>query len=136
MSEFRIAVKAFIVKDGKLLIIKRKPDNVHYADKWDIPGGRLEVGEDPRVGVKRETKEETNLMVDPLLPLRIEHFIRDDGQGITMIIFLCKPLTDDLVLSEEHEAYEWVDVSGVEKHPEWLIPTSNTFLKYDLNKFV
>jgi len=30
----------------------------HKPGTWDIPGGRLELGEDPFLGLKRETHEE------------------------------------------------------------------------------
>ena len=32
---------------------------------WDIPGGFLEEGEDPRDGLRRELREETGLEVEP-----------------------------------------------------------------------
>ena len=49
MDEFRNAAKAFIIKEGKLLLIKRRPNDPHKPGAWDIPGGRLELGEDPLV---------------------------------------------------------------------------------------
>ena len=117
--------------------MKRRADEVHYAGKWDIPGGRLEVGEDPLEGLKRETKEETNLDIDILLPIGTQHFTRDDGQRITMIIFLCKPLTNNIVMSKaQHTEYKWVDATKTEEHPSWLMSTSENFLKYGLDKFV
>lgn len=117
--------------------MKRRVDEVHYAGKWDIPGGRLEIGESPFDGLKRETKEETNLDIEILLPIGIQHFTRDDGQKITMIIFLCKPLTDNLEMSkEQHTEYKWVDVTKIVDHPSWLVSTSENFIKYDLDKFV
>ena len=53
-----LAVKSFIVNNkGELLIIKRDSNDVHCAGNWEIPGGRLDPGEDPFEGLKRETKE-------------------------------------------------------------------------------
>jgi 8-oxo-dGTP diphosphatase len=137
MENFRIAVKAFIVDKGKLLIMRRRDDEVHYAGKWDIPGGRLELGEDPVEGLRRETKEETNLDIEILLPIGTRNFTRDDGQRITMIIFLCRPLSGDMVLSkEQHVEYKWVDATKKEEHPSWLVSTSENFLKYGLDRLV
>lgn len=125
---FRIAVKAFIVNEGKLLLIKRRSNDVHKPGVWDIPGGRLEMGEDPRLGVKREAIEEVGLEIEPLLPIAINHFTRDDGQLITMIIFLCEPSTATIVLSEEHQEYEWQNLE--ETLPDWLQPIAETYGKY------
>src|SRR5690242_1955170 len=100
MTNFRIAVKAFIIKDDKLLLLKRRSNDVHKPGDWDIPGGRLELGEDPFLGLKRETKEETGLDITIQRPLDIHHFTRDDGQIITMLIFLCEPGAGEITLSE------------------------------------
>lgn len=132
--DFRVAVKAFIVNDGKILLIKRRPNDVHKPGQWDIPGGRLDPGEDPFVGLQREAKEETNLIINIERPLAIRHFTRDDGQAITMIIFLCSPASDKIILSPEHTEYLWADVSHTDFVSLWL---QEVFADYtDLQKVV
>ncbi|PIN76395.1 DNA mismatch repair protein MutT [Candidatus Woesearchaeota archaeon CG10_big_fil_rev_8_21_14_0_10_36_11] len=111
MDNFRVAAKSFIVNDGKLLIVKRRSNDVMKPSMWEIPGGRLELGENPFDGVKRETHEETGLDINVLHPMSVRHFTRSDNQTITMLVFLCKALNDTVTLSEEHTAYEWVDMS-------------------------
>ena len=56
---FSLAVKAFIVHKNKLLIVKRAKNDVHMPSIWELPGGRLNPGEDPSVTAKREFFEET-----------------------------------------------------------------------------
>jgi 8-oxo-dGTP diphosphatase len=108
-----IAVKSFIVnRKGELLVIKREKNDEHKPGVWEIAGGRLEPGEDPVEGLKRETKEETGLEIEVLNPLGIHHFTRDDGQKITMVVFLCKPLTEKVKLSKEHTKDEWLDLDA------------------------
>lgn len=107
---YAIAVKSFIVNDGKLLIVRRAMDDVQKPGIWELPGGRLEGGEDPFIGLKRETKEETGIDIDVEQPLNIQHFTRDDGQTITMLIFLCKVINSDVKLSKEHTDHKWIDI--------------------------
>lgn len=108
---FRLAVKAFIVSEKKILLVKRAEDDVQKPGIWEIPGGRLELGEDPIIGLIREVREETGLYVRPSVPLTVRHFVRDDGQIVTMIVFFCKISGGDLTkLSDEHSAFDWVEL--------------------------
>ena len=109
---FGIAVKSFIVNDkNELLLIKRNCKDQHKPGVWEVPGGRLEPGEDPFEGLKRETKEETGLEISVHNPLHVHHFIRDDGQKITMITFLCRTVSENVALSGEHSEYRWVSLN-------------------------
>ncbi|HEX9503665.1 MAG TPA: NUDIX domain-containing protein [Patescibacteria group bacterium] len=101
MDKFRNAAKAFIVKDGKLLLLKRRANDAYMPGTWDNPGGRLEQGENPYTGLQREVKEETDLDIEVWMPLDVHYFTRDDGQQITLIIFVCKLKSEEIRLSEE-----------------------------------
>jgi 8-oxo-dGTP diphosphatase len=53
---------AIMVKDGQVLIGRRKP-GLRHAGKWEFPGGKVESDETPRACLKREMKEEFNIQV-------------------------------------------------------------------------
>ncbi len=115
MDAFRIAVKSFIVnKDNEVLLVRRRDNDPHKPGVWEVPGGRLELGENPFEGLKRETVEETGIGIDILNPLKIHHFTRDDGQKITMITFLCRPNSHSVSISNEHTHHEWVHLDKAE----------------------
>ncbi|MBI2545644.1 NUDIX domain-containing protein [Candidatus Woesearchaeota archaeon] len=134
-DSFRIAVKAFIVHDGKLLILKRRSKDTHKPNEWDIPGGRLEPGENPFSGLQREAKEETNLDIEIIAPLGVQHFVRDDKQQITMIIFLCKSFNDSVQLSDEHTGFAWKSVHDpASTFPAWLDEVLSNYLMYYSDK--
>lgn len=109
---FRVAVKAFIIKDNKLLVLKRASDDIQSPNIWEIPGGRLELGEDPILGLMREVREETGLYIKPQQPLSVRHFIRKDEQIVTMLVFFCRPSGGTLELSKEHSNYEWINLDN------------------------
>lgn len=134
MDNFRNAVKAFIVKNNEVLLIRRRSNDVHKPGQWDIPGGRLDLGEDPIAGLKREVLEEVGINVEIEMPIDIHHFTRDDGQKITMIIFWCKPLSTDIVLSEEHQEHKWVSLENASEFPQWMTTIRENFLKHGLNQ--
>ena len=135
---FRLAVKAFIVKKGKLFAMKRASEDVQNPGIWEIPGGRLDLGEDPVLGLMRELREETGMYIDIIYPLSVRHFIRDDDQIITMLIFLCKPKRGgQLKLSDEHSDYKWIDlVKEKEKLNEFFHQEVEIFHELDLGRLL
>ncbi len=135
--DFRVAAKSFIVKDNKVLIVKRSDYSIQKPNTWEFPGGRLEIGEDPMLGVQRETKEETGLDIEVLHPINIRHFKRADNQTVTLIVFLCKPLHTNVKLSKEHTAYEWVALENAkDKLADFFHKEIDIFKNLELNKLL
>ena len=129
--DFRISAKSFIAdQNERVLILKRSEDDVHKPGIWEIPGGRLEPGEDPIEGLRRETKEETGLDIDVKEPLAIHHFTRQDNQKITMIVFLCRAKKSPILLSQEHTEYEWIKIENAkEKLNDFFWPEIDNYIK-------
>jgi mutator protein MutT len=55
-------VAAIIRNDGKILITKRR-DNVHLANLWEFPGGKVEAGESLEGALQREILEEIGIKI-------------------------------------------------------------------------
>jgi 8-oxo-dGTP diphosphatase len=53
--KWRPSVYGIVIKNDKILLSKQ------FGDKYDIPGGGLDLGELPEEGVIREIKEETGI---------------------------------------------------------------------------
>jgi 8-oxo-dGTP diphosphatase len=133
--DFRVATKSFIIDNGKLLIVKRNSDNIQRPNMWELPGGRLDPGEDPHKGAKREIMEETGIEIEILHPINIRHFTRKDNQKITLIIFLCKALHNNITLSQEHTDFDWIHLNNCkEKLDEFFHPEVDIFNKLELHK--
>lgn len=113
---FATAVKALIVREGKVLVLKRNMNRPHHPGRFDIPGGRLDNGENPIDGLRREIREEAGIEIDVGPVLGIHHFKRDDGQLITMIIFLCfqKGDGDVAIEKEAMDAFAWLPIDDPE----------------------
>ena len=109
----RVAVKAFIVNDSnELLLVKRSNDDDYKPGVWELPGGKVDIAEDPNKAIIRETKEETGLAIKVVSPLNIQHFkIEKEKFWITMIIYLCKSKGKKVKLSGEHSEYKWVNIN-------------------------
>jgi len=117
----RIGTKSVIVKDGKVLLIRRSNYDTHMAGKWDLPGGRLEPGERIFDGHKREVMEETKLIIEILEPVRCWSAERlgEKHAGVTL---LSKHMEGSVILSNEHTEFKWVSPEEMQKTDaaEWI----------------
>ena len=137
MVDFRVAAKSFIVNDkNELLLLKRRSDDVMKPGMWEIPGGRLEPGEHPHEGVIRETKEETGLDIEVKQIMDMRHFVRSDNQTITMLVFLCKPLHQEVNLSEEHTDHKWISIEDKEQITPFFHDTIDIFNNLEMGKLL
>ena len=57
----RVAVGGVVIRDGKVLLIRR--GKAPAFGEWAIPGGSVELGETLKQAVEREIHEETGLTV-------------------------------------------------------------------------
>jgi len=58
--QWRPSSYGIVIKDNKVLLSKQ------FGDSYDLPGGGVDLGEDPKAAVVREVKEETGIdAIDP-----------------------------------------------------------------------
>ena len=55
-----VVVAALINKEGEILLSSR-PEPKVYAGYWELPGGKVEMGETPEQAVVRELQEEVGI---------------------------------------------------------------------------
>jgi 8-oxo-dGTP diphosphatase len=111
----RIACKGLIVHESKILILREA--STTYKDgtnpnKYHVPGGRIEPGEYFMDGLLREIKEETGLEVTVGKPLYVGEWrpiIRGEENQIVAVFFVCQAESDKVVLSEEHDDFQWIN---------------------------
>jgi len=116
-KEIYPALKAIIVKDRKILILKRAKEEDCFKEMWDIPGGKINFGEMPEDALKREVKEETGLEIEIIKPIRVWSFFKNNGKtqvvGVTM---LCKYKRGKVRLSKEHTEFKWISPEEIEDY--------------------
>lgn len=132
-----VATKAFVVFDGKILILKEseKYSDGSNAGRYDVPGGRVQPGERFDEGLLREIKEETGLSVDIKNPFFAGEWrprVRGEQWQIVGTFFICQAKSNKVSLSEDHQDYKWIDPADYEKYN--LIPNLRTAFKAYLEK--
>jgi 8-oxo-dGTP pyrophosphatase MutT (NUDIX family) len=119
---FYIGVKALIEnEEGKVLLLEADVTYKHksgMAVYWDLPGGRIDVGDDLEAALAREIREETGITdftasPDQLITVLSNHEIpinNGEKAGLALVVYrVTIPSNAKIMLSKEHTDYEWVD---------------------------
>lgn len=56
---------ALVNPDGLLLVLQRALTSKQGGGKWEFPGGKMDLGEDPTTAALRELREETGIELEP-----------------------------------------------------------------------
>lgn len=100
---FPVAVLVFVLRDGKLLLGKRKGYN---EGAWGVPGGHLEHGEGFEEAARRELLEETGLTAETLVFQNVVNRCSGDEQYLH-VSFLADGVVGEPVLTEPDKCSGW-----------------------------
>jgi 8-oxo-dGTP diphosphatase len=114
-----IGVGAVIIRNGKILLEKRKGDP--GRNKWTIPGGLVELGESAEQTVIREVREETNLEVEEPKLIDVVNNITPDEDGrikyhFLIVDYFVKLRGGKLKAADDAAELRWVRFSEVENY--------------------
>lgn len=113
MKVFHVGVKGVIVVDGRVLLLKR--ENRWSGVFWDVPGGRMEGGEEIEETLRRELREELpsigRIEVGELI-----HAARvptDEAIGLVLLYYRVVAEVPTVELSDEHIGYTWAGIDDL-----------------------
>jgi 8-oxo-dGTP diphosphatase len=118
-----LAVSAAIVRDGKILVVRRARPPAHGV--YTLPGGVVEVGETLKEAVAREIREETGMTIEPVALAGFRETVVRDAQDrverhFVILCFAARWQAGEPVLNEELSAAHWIDpteLAGIETTP-------------------
>ena len=96
---------AILIHEGRILIARR-PAGDRLAGLWEFPGGKLESGETPREGLRRELNEEFGVLT------RIGSFFDQtdyhyDHMIVRLMVYQAE-LEEGELKPTAHDAVRWV----------------------------
>ena len=106
-----------IVRDGKILLLRRVP-NDFLGGVYELPGGGVDDGETIESAAIREAKEETGLMVTKVIA-QFPGFDYSTPKKplVRQLNLLVEAAPGEIQMApDEHDAYAWVDLESVEKY--------------------
>lgn len=110
---FPVSVKGVIFLDARAVLLRNE------REEWELPGGRLEAGEDPADCLVREVREELGIAVAVEAILDCWCYEVQGGE-VVIVTYGCRPLGETkLTISAEHQA---LGMFGVEEIAALAMP--------------
>lgn len=118
-----IVVMGVVIRNGKLLMTQRFEEECPEAHlKWELPGGKIDFGEDPKETIVREIFEETGVKVEtldliPLVRTCIWNYTDGSSQHTILLAFNCGFLSEEIQKEKDHHVkdFKWVSLLETEK---------------------
>ena len=100
---------------GEVLLIRRRDNGL-----WDVPGGRVEVGEATEAAARRELLEETGVEAGPLELLSVFSGLETlhtypDGNTVAWVtvLYLCRSFWGEPVAGDDAAEVGWCRLEGI-----------------------
>lgn len=112
-----ITVRAIIRQDDKILLLRRSGGNPQFDHLYELPGGKVDFGEDPKAALQREVTEEVGL---ELLTLQLSDvYSRLDSTDpqkhfVALVFWASVRQGEHIELSAEHDKYSWKKMSEIQ----------------------
>ena len=101
-----LAIDSSKNKKNPWIVMERQYRHAANQYLWELPAGKLEAGEDPMAGAKRELAEETGYSAKKWKPL-VEYYASPGFLGEQMIVFAAEGLVAGEARPEEDEKIEF-----------------------------
>ncbi|MGN6300699.1 MAG: aminoglycoside adenylyltransferase family protein [Angustibacter sp.] len=116
-----------LVREGRVLLVHRRPDKHAYPDLWDLPGGLMEPGESELDALGRELHEELGVRVATQSATHLTRLsVGADDQPAVLSAWLVREWdgTPTNVATEEHDDLAWCDLDQLPPAPHVLARTA------------
>ena len=113
----RIAVRAIIRKDEKTLLLRRAAGRPSILGKYELPGGKLDYGEQPEDALGRYLKDDANLIIHTAQLFDVLTYIDHDDRDIqyVFILYLVSVSPANIELSKNYDHFLWKKVQNIQQ---------------------
>ena len=102
-----VAVVVVVVREDRVLLIRRAAESEAGAGIWESVSGRVEPGEQPRDAAIREAREETGLAVDVGEAPVDAYAMERRGRPMIVLVYRGDAPAGEVRRSAEHDAHDW-----------------------------
>ncbi|MBB2690069.1 UNVERIFIED_ORG: mutator protein MutT [Rhizobium esperanzae] len=118
-----------LIENGAVLLARRSSKRRTHPDRWSLPGGHVEDGEDAETAMRRELLEEIG--VTPQHWLFAGEFVSESppGASATCHVYRVEQWQDSpRLVGDEHTALRWFTAAEIECETELAPPQLGAML--------
>jgi 8-oxo-dGTP diphosphatase len=115
-----VVVDGLIIKDDKILLVKRSPKLFTEPNKWCLPGGYLNLNETTEQAILREVREETGYkceIIELLAIINGHQRVHVKRQDIPFV-YILRPVEHHKERDEESTEMRWFLLTAIPKAEE------------------
>lgn len=115
----RIAVRAIIRKDDKTLLLRRANGRESILGKYELPGGKLDYGEQPEDALGRYLHDDVGLTIRTAQLFDVLSYIDHDNRDVQYVFILylvsLKDSDEKITLNQNYDHYLWEKMSNIQQ---------------------
>lgn len=105
---FEVSQYIIILNKKNEILLLKASEMTRISGKWSLPGGHITYKETIEEALKREVKEEANIEIKVLTPLKTDLI-----ENTYVIFFAAEYISGEVKLSKEHTDYLWVKLEDM-----------------------
>lgn len=112
----RTSVRALVRKQGQTLLLRRANGRDSILGQFELPGGKIEYGEQPEDALKRYLAKDAGLVATTVQLFDVVSYIDSDDSDIqyVFIVYLVRVQESDVLLSENYDKAIWQSKSKIQ----------------------
>ena len=114
MNKLIIVVAVALIKNKKVLFQER-PSEKSMPFLWELPGGKIKIGETPEIALIREVNEELGISIN-FVDLRSLTFISHSYKDFNLLmpVYLCKKWIGN-IFPKENQKFKFFNKNELKK---------------------
>lgn len=116
----KVITRAIILQDEKVLLIRRKGGRPAIAGLYELPGGRIHIGQQPEDALAHALRIHLNVAPETMQLHDVMTFIDPDDRELQYLFVIyrasLKPVDKTISLSNEYDKYVWKKMSELQRN--------------------
>ena len=112
-SRVLLVSRCYLVRGGKLLLLHRTKERKYNPDKWELPGGKVELNQGISEATEREIIEEVGLLIKVISPktfteAKMVNKGKYKGMLYLELVNEARIISGRVRLGSDHSEYKWI----------------------------